>query len=470
MSQPTRDVVVIGMVTPATRDAMLKSLATLPTDGPPVLLAVLDGDAEALRAAIDAPAVDVVRLPDWCSRDDIPKVMYLLALERGAQVVVDCRANLDWPTISQAVARLEETGSALCLLRSRAAESCSTNSQLADYTGVAEGDFPVRLRAIRRDFLEAVPYQINSPWPLFDLELLCQAAYLETRIETVTATTSEADAVAVAPPSRLAAAGSLTGFAAHRRGMACSLRYRNLTPIRYQDKTQVMYTSHSMALAELADLAPKRVLDIGCGPGFLAERCREMGAAVTGLDMFDPLPGKLDDFRRCNIDSEPLPVDAFDYDALLLLDVIEHLREPEAFLLGIRNRAKPLAADGKPPTLLLSTPNVAFAAVRLNLLLGRFNYAERGILDITHTRLMTRRSLLNLLADCGYDVESIQPVPVPFAAVWPGKLGRFLSAIASPLARIWPAMFAFQFLVRCRPRPGVRQVLAELIDTSPAAP
>jgi len=146
---------------------------------------------------------------------------------------------------------------------------------------------------------------------------------------------------------------------------------------------------------------------------------------------------------------------------VLLLDLIEHLRDPEGFMVSLRHRAeRPYPPTGESFLVVLSTPNVAFVAVRLNLLLGRFPYAERGILDITHSRLFTRSSLLTLLKDCGYRIDKVRPVPVPFEAVVGGRIGRFLGFLAAVAARVWPTLFAFQFLVTCRPQPSVAQVLA----------
>jgi hypothetical protein len=63
--------------------------------------------------------------------------------------------------------------------------------------------------------------------------------------------------------------------------------------------------------------------------------------------------------------------------------------------------------------------------------------------------------------DSGYEVRSVRPVPVPFENVVTGhpRLGRLLTRVASFLCRIWPGMFAFQFLVVCQPLPGVSQIL-----------
>jgi hypothetical protein len=109
--------------------------------------------------------------------------------------------------------------------------------------------------------------------------------------------------------------------------------------------------------------------------------------------------------------------------------------------------------------VVVATPNVAFITNRLALLLGRFNYTDRGILDIEHSRLFNRVSLRRTLRDCGYRIEKNLPVPVPWEAVIGGRSGRWLEKASRILARIWPSAFAFQFLVTCRPMPGVEQVL-----------
>jgi hypothetical protein len=170
----------------------------------------------------------------------------------------------------------------------------------------------------------------------------------------------------------------------------------------------------------------------------------------------------MSEFISARLDEDEWPVNLSDFDLVLLLDVIEHLNEPEQFLLKLREsyQSHPNTVPGPPP-VILSTPNVAFVTVRLNLLLGKFPYAERGILDITHRRLFTRGSLLRMLEDCGYQIEKVLPVPVPFDAVFGGRLGPPLTRLSRLLCAVWPRLFAFQFMVLCRPRPGARQLLTE---------
>ncbi|GIW78120.1 MAG: hypothetical protein KatS3mg104_3183 [Phycisphaerae bacterium] len=330
-------------------------------------------------------------------------------------------------------------------------------------TGQNLSEYHTGYRGYSTRFLRSVPFEVNTNDFHFDTQILLQAFHVDARVVEFPIPTHYGDEVCRVPGFRYArdVILSTVGYRLHRMGMMCSLKYRNLQPTRYRDKTQALYTSHRLALNELERLKPNTVLDLGCGPGYVAEECRKLGATVTGIDAYEPLPGKMDQFIRVDLEREKIPVDLFDYDVVLLLDVIEHLADPERFLLDLRNHSQTTDQVRRTPHLILSTPNIAFVGIRLNLLLGRFSYAERGILDITHKRLFTKRSLLRMLRDCGYRVEKFIPVPVPFEIVIPTTTGRLLGKVSNFLARSWPAMFAFQSMVVCRPLPGVHQLLSQ---------
>jgi len=307
-------------------------------------------------------------------------------------------------------------------------------------------------------FLLSVPFELNRDDCVFDAEIVLQAAHVGATIRQVPSFGARAGGAACSAWQVLAVAAQ---FRMHRMGMLCALKYRHLTPRRYQDKTFMLYTSHAMALAQVQRARPATLLDIGSGPGFIAARCEAAGVRVTGIDVHEPLPGTMSEFHRVDLERDPLPVDAFAYDCVLMLDVLEHMADPESFLLGLRNQSLALRTSDRQPLVIISTPNVAFAAVRLNLLLGRFNYAERGILDISHKRLFTRSTLRRALIDCGYTIERLIPIGPPFQTVVGGSVGKLLGKISDVMARAWPTMFAFQFIVTCRPRPGVRVMVRE---------
>jgi hypothetical protein len=70
-------------------------------------------------------------------------------------------------------------------------------------------------------------------------------------------------------------------------------------------------------------------------------------------------------------------------DQVLMLDIIEHLKERERFADELR-----CAAAGKPQEVIITTANIGFAVTRLMLLFEQFNYGKKGILDATNTRLL----------------------------------------------------------------------------------
>jgi len=168
--------------------------------------------------------------------------------------------------------------------------------------------------------------------------------------------------------------------------------------------------------------------------------------------------------RVCAVtmDGEDVPADTSQFDQIFLLDVIEHLREPERFVEELR-----AATTHARPEIVLTTPNVAFVVTRLMLLLGRFNYSRRGILDLTHTRLFTFKSLRALMHQAGYKILEIGGIPAPFPkALGDHWFSRALLHFNTALIRIAPRLFAYQIYLKVKAQPTVKNLLAETLDSS----
>src|SRR6478672_6270498 len=63
--------------------------------------------------------------------------------------------------------------------------------------------------------------------------------------------------------------------------------------------------------------------------------------------------------------------------------------------------------------VILTTANIGFIIMRLSLLLGRFEYGKRGILDITHARLFTFNTLRRAMRAAGFEIERSEGIVVP---------------------------------------------------------
>jgi SAM-dependent methyltransferase len=227
------------------------------------------------------------------------------------------------------------------------------------------------------------------------------------------------------------------------------LRYSTTLETHRYPWKDIPGSSHRILLARVEALGEKlRVLDLGFGAGLLARRirprCRYLAgieldpeAAQVGAPFFDrPIVGELLEGLRA-LSGEP-------FDVAVAGDILEHLPDP-AVALDILHGL--LRKDG---ALLLSLPNVANVSVRVGLLLGRFDYQERGILDRTHLRFFTRRTGRELLEAHGFRVESVTPTAMPLELAFPllaaAPFAWLVRPLAIALARVWPGLFGYQFV------------------------
>ena len=177
-----------------------------------------------------------------------------------------------------------------------------------------------------------------------------------------------------------------------------------MAPSRYTADINLdeVNTSHTLAIL---DVPPgSLVLDVGTADGSVARRLVERECRVVGIEV-DPDAASAAK-RYCervvigDVETIDLAaaVDGLEFDVVLLLDVLEHLRDPLPVLKAAANRLRP---GGR---AIISVPNVTHAALRLQLLTGSFEYTETGLLDRTHLRFFDRGSLERLVAQAGLTV------------------------------------------------------------------
>jgi 2-polyprenyl-3-methyl-5-hydroxy-6-metoxy-1,4-benzoquinol methylase len=193
------------------------------------------------------------------------------------------------------------------------------------------------------------------------------------------------------------------------------------------------------------------LLELGCATGYFTEHLAALGCTVDVIDADREAAAAASRFARRSVVAD-LDGDAWvaslgeaRYDAIVCADVLEHLRDGA----GLLRRLRPLLAeDGK---LLLSVPNVAHSAVIAGLVDERFEYGGEGLLDPTHVRLYTWRSLAATLAAAGYaarewDATTLAPFDTEFRVRG--------EALAPPLREALlrrPHAFVYQWLVRAAP-------------------
>ena len=201
----------------------------------------------------------------------------------------------------------------------------------------------------------------------------------------------------------------------------------------------------------------QEVLDIGCGEGFFAAELVKNGNLVTGVD-------SLDTAHHSEALQEYFPVDlngprgsltralhGRKFDRALLLDVLEHLIHPEDLLAESKDT---LNRHGK---LIVSVPNVANITVRLMLLLGKFDYTERGILDRTHLRFFTRKTARRFLEQGGWEIleSKVTVMPLELVLGWSpsNPFMRALTWLLSVFTALFPGLLGYQLIYVLKPRP-----------------
>lgn len=221
----------------------------------------------------------------------------------------------------------------------------------------------------------------------------------------------------------------------------------------YQYKRTDPYSSHSLILSLLPEHGAGRVLDVGAAHGYLAAALEKRGFHVTGIEG-DPMLAReaaahCSEVFEADLDG-PLPELAGKFDIILYGDVLEHLKNP----LGVLRVLNRNLRDGG--TVIVSLPNIANVYVRLQLLRGKFDYAERGILDRTHLHFYTRKTFRQFLEEAGLEVTKLFATPIPLPLVVPERLqGRIFGGVHrfnAWIARQWPTMFGYQFVAVARPR------------------
>ncbi len=199
--------------------------------------------------------------------------------------------------------------------------------------------------------------------------------------------------------------------------------------------------------------AARKILDVGCGQGIFAARLKaERGAEVWGIEL-DPgsaraAAGALDHVLQG--DAVALAPDLPDaaFDCIVLNDVLEHLTQPEVLLTALRPK---LTLTGR---LLASVPNVRFFPHLWELVVkGRWDYTDEGILDRSHLRFFTRRSLAPLFGGGGYRLERV-------VGIHPTRSWKFRLVNLLTLGR-WAEMQYLQFACVAVPDGSVSEAGSE---------
>ena len=197
---------------------------------------------------------------------------------------------------------------------------------------------------------------------------------------------------------------------------------------------------HNDSLSAIARLIEpgQTFLDLGMGTGGLGQYLSQHQAIVADGVTLNPAEAKI--ARKWYRQTEVADLDRVDlqalfagnrYDCIVCADVLEHLKEPQSLLAQCKMLLKP---GGR---LLTSVPNARYCGLVAELVQGDFRYRSEGLLDSTHLRFFTRKSLQRFFDENGWVTRSVTTINrsllesefhVPFDGLPPAVARHLLAA------------------------------------------
>jgi SAM-dependent methyltransferase len=321
--------------------------------------------------------------------------------------------------------------------------------------GTALSEWHSGYRAYSVDALRDVPFDRNHDDFDFDTQIIVQLLEAGKRIVEIPIPTFYGDEICHV--NGLGYARDVTRdvlrYRAHKMGFGTGELAFNSDAYELKEADG---TSHDIVVRWLAGRPAGRILDLGCSDGVLAERLREAGHHVTGVDLIahEGVKERVDRFVEADLDLGIPPQVEGPFDIVLAADVLEHVRQPERILDQI---AGLLAPGG---SFVTSVPNFGHWYPRARVAFGRFDYDRRGILDRDHIRFFTRASFERLVARTGFRVARRTSTGLPLEVVDRGgsrsdaASGSFATTVAKldrAAVRVRPQLFAYQFLYELQP-------------------
>jgi len=327
--------------------------------------------------------------------------------------------------------------------------------------GTKLSEFHTGYRLYSIDALAQVPFEKNTNDFHFDTEIIIQFVLRKLRIAELPIPTFYGNEVCHVNGMKYA----WNVFKSTIKARVCGIhlfydRKFDVNPEIGRHGDKLTFPS-SQTFAVESCVAGKSVLQLGIGHGNVAAELERRGCRVTAID-FAANELVENSNAICSAASPGLPPDLPVYDQILLMDLIEHLHDPETFMDALRQ-----GTHGRRPEVIITSANVAFFVTRLMLALGQFNYSRKGILGLGHRRLFTFKSLRALLEQAGYEILEARGVPAPFPlALGSNVWAKSLLKLNQFLLKISKGLFAYQVCIRARALPDARHLLTETISGS----
>ncbi|VVB55588.1 Ubiquinone biosynthesis O-methyltransferase [uncultured archaeon] len=209
----------------------------------------------------------------------------------------------------------------------------------------------------------------------------------------------------------------------------------------YYEKKRQYFSYIRGDIIDLIQNGKHRILDVGCGEGRTLRKLKELGKAseTIGIEINENIANSLahnvDKMIIGDVESLELDFEKEFFDYIIFGDILEHIRNPTKIL---KEYSGYLKNDG---FIIASIPNLNYYGVIIPLVFfDKFEYKIEGILDKTHLRFFTRKSLIKLFNSSGFEIIIIKS----------NKKSNFIAILNFITFGIFNRFFVFQYFIKAR--------------------
>ena len=172
-----------------------------------------------------------------------------------------------------------------------------------------------------------------------------------------------------------------------------------------------VHEQHNPDLLKLIPIQSKKLIEVGCSSGALAREFKKISSNCYWLGIeIDSTYAELarrhcDECIVLNIENAPENFweETKNADCWIFGDTLEHLKDPWSILKLIREN---ISHKG---SVVACIPNAQHWSIQAKLSIGDFRYEASGLLDKTHLRWFTRQTIIEMLDQSGFQIETGLP-------------------------------------------------------------
>ncbi len=195
------------------------------------------------------------------------------------------------------------------------------------------------------------------------------------------------------------------------------------------DKPQGYYESQRTEMLRYIPAGARTTLEFGCGSGGFSALLKARPGVESWAVEVDPTAAqeaarKLDRVICADAHAAITMIPDGHFDCIIFFDILEHLIDPYSLLLTVKSK---LTAHG---VIVASIPNVRYYRTFVKFVVhGDWCYEDQGVMDKTHLRFFTRKSILDTFQRLGFRILTLEGIHPTTSRTYRWLNGLLLNAL-----------------------------------------